>query len=148
MGGALWKVLHIYRGYLYFKYVFTCPLRLPEISFRSSCLMKSCIKSCVSLISFVRLSSARFSTRSSCGLICTTSTPNKVDSSCIARKAFAKACCSGERDLNVALKPRSLTKLEGSLRHKHLIRLSLSLSLADSEVCQPRGCPAFDQTPK
>mmetsp|Transcript_56950 Transcript_56950/g.135773 ORF Transcript_56950/g.135773 Transcript_56950/m.135773 type:complete len:347 (+) Transcript_56950:765-1805(+) len=66
-------------------------------------LMNSCIKSCVSLISFVRLSSARFRTRSSCGLICTTSTPNKVDSSCIARKAFAKACCSGERDSMASL---------------------------------------------
>ena len=27
------------------------------------------------------------------------------------------------------------------------LSLSLSLSLADSEVCQPRGCLVLDQTP-
>mmetsp|Transcript_73852 Transcript_73852/g.213735 ORF Transcript_73852/g.213735 Transcript_73852/m.213735 type:complete len:216 (+) Transcript_73852:225-872(+) len=65
--------------------------------------MKSCIKSCVSLISFVKLSSAKLRTLSSWGLIGMTKTANIVLSNCIARKAFAKACCSGDNDSMASL---------------------------------------------
>mmetsp|Transcript_22513 Transcript_22513/g.53084 ORF Transcript_22513/g.53084 Transcript_22513/m.53084 type:complete len:325 (+) Transcript_22513:322-1296(+) len=60
-------------------------------------------RSCVSLISFVRLSSAKFRSFSSCGLIWTTATPKRVLSSCIARNAFANACCDGEREAIASL---------------------------------------------
>mmetsp|Transcript_56957 Transcript_56957/g.135814 ORF Transcript_56957/g.135814 Transcript_56957/m.135814 type:complete len:215 (+) Transcript_56957:863-1507(+) len=65
--------------------------------------MKSCMRSCVSLISLVRLSSGKFSRRSSCGLICTTTMPNRVLSNCIARKALANRCCSGDSDSMASL---------------------------------------------
>ena len=61
-------------------------------------LRNSSVRSCVSRISLVRLSGGSRSSRSSCGLICTTSTPKRVLSSCIPRTARAKACCSGESD--------------------------------------------------
>mmetsp|Transcript_65462 Transcript_65462/g.107668 ORF Transcript_65462/g.107668 Transcript_65462/m.107668 type:complete len:292 (+) Transcript_65462:613-1488(+) len=66
-------------------------------------LMNSCIKSCVSLISLVKLSSGSFSNSSSWGFTRTTTTPKRVLSSCMARKALAKACCSGERDSMASL---------------------------------------------
>mmetsp|Transcript_37834 Transcript_37834/g.100572 ORF Transcript_37834/g.100572 Transcript_37834/m.100572 type:complete len:213 (-) Transcript_37834:1358-1996(-) len=61
-------------------------------------LMKSSAKSWVRRISLLRLSGASRRRRSSCGLICTTSTANKVLASCIPRNARAKLCCSGDSD--------------------------------------------------
>mmetsp|Transcript_65098 Transcript_65098/g.180557 ORF Transcript_65098/g.180557 Transcript_65098/m.180557 type:complete len:207 (+) Transcript_65098:598-1218(+) len=65
--------------------------------------MNRLMRSCVSLISFVRLSSGRFSTFSSCGFIWMTTMPNSVLSSCMARKALAKLRISGERDSMASL---------------------------------------------
>mmetsp|Transcript_122681 Transcript_122681/g.392811 ORF Transcript_122681/g.392811 Transcript_122681/m.392811 type:complete len:325 (+) Transcript_122681:884-1858(+) len=58
--------------------------------------MNNCMRSCVNFISFVRLLSGKFKTFSSCGLIWMTNTPKSVLSNCMERKAFAKACCSGD----------------------------------------------------
>mmetsp|Transcript_34292 Transcript_34292/g.69307 ORF Transcript_34292/g.69307 Transcript_34292/m.69307 type:complete len:362 (-) Transcript_34292:1147-2232(-) len=66
-------------------------------------LMKSCMRSCVNLISFVRLSAGNLSTFSSWGLIWMTKMPNKVLSNCIARNALANACCSGDNDSMASL---------------------------------------------
>mmetsp|Transcript_48031 Transcript_48031/g.123967 ORF Transcript_48031/g.123967 Transcript_48031/m.123967 type:complete len:319 (+) Transcript_48031:582-1538(+) len=66
-------------------------------------LMNSCMSSCVSLLSLVRLSSARLSTRSSCGLIWITRIPKRVLSSCIERKALAKFRCCSDSDSMASL---------------------------------------------
>ena len=47
---------------------------------------------------FVSVSSGRLRQRSSCGLTCSTSTPNSVLASCIERNAAAKRCCVGESE--------------------------------------------------
>mmetsp|Transcript_97746 Transcript_97746/g.304804 ORF Transcript_97746/g.304804 Transcript_97746/m.304804 type:complete len:284 (-) Transcript_97746:196-1047(-) len=77
-------------------------------------LMKSCMRSCVSLISFVRLSGARFRTFSSCGLIWMTRTPKRVLSSCMARKAFANAFISGDNDSIASLNCLGVGMVESS----------------------------------
>mmetsp|Transcript_16025 Transcript_16025/g.38015 ORF Transcript_16025/g.38015 Transcript_16025/m.38015 type:complete len:229 (+) Transcript_16025:1468-2154(+) len=59
-------------------------------------LMKSSVRSWVSLISLESDSGGRFKTLSRRGLIWTTHTANNVLSSCIARQALAKRCCSGD----------------------------------------------------
>mmetsp|Transcript_51265 Transcript_51265/g.81947 ORF Transcript_51265/g.81947 Transcript_51265/m.81947 type:complete len:268 (+) Transcript_51265:759-1562(+) len=66
-------------------------------------LMKSCMRSCVNLISLVRLSSGSFKSCSSCGFTWITRIPKSVLSSCIARKALAKALCSGDKDSMASL---------------------------------------------
>mmetsp|Transcript_38403 Transcript_38403/g.75395 ORF Transcript_38403/g.75395 Transcript_38403/m.75395 type:complete len:213 (-) Transcript_38403:191-829(-) len=59
---------------------------------------KSSIKFWFNWTSLVNAPGGRWRRRSSWGLICTTSTPKRVDSSCICLNAFANLCCSGERD--------------------------------------------------
>mmetsp|Transcript_44832 Transcript_44832/g.104693 ORF Transcript_44832/g.104693 Transcript_44832/m.104693 type:complete len:207 (-) Transcript_44832:1294-1914(-) len=76
--------------------------------------MNSCIKSCVSLISLVKLSSARFRSFSSCGFICTTKTAKSVLSSCIARKALANSFCSGDKDSIASLNSLGVGIVESS----------------------------------
>mmetsp|Transcript_54805 Transcript_54805/g.153740 ORF Transcript_54805/g.153740 Transcript_54805/m.153740 type:complete len:480 (+) Transcript_54805:1022-2461(+) len=65
--------------------------------------MKSCMRSCVNLISLVSASSHKLRTFSSCGLIWMTKTPKSVLSSCMDRNAFAKLCCSGDSDSMASL---------------------------------------------
>mmetsp|Transcript_72362 Transcript_72362/g.234133 ORF Transcript_72362/g.234133 Transcript_72362/m.234133 type:complete len:280 (-) Transcript_72362:77-916(-) len=89
--------------------------------------MKSCISSCVSLISFVRLSSGRLRTLSSCGLICTTRTPKSVLSSCMDRKAFAKSCCSGDSDSMASLNSFGVGIVE---RSRGMVSSSLFCTMA------------------
>mmetsp|Transcript_99881 Transcript_99881/g.258074 ORF Transcript_99881/g.258074 Transcript_99881/m.258074 type:complete len:271 (+) Transcript_99881:878-1690(+) len=90
-------------------------------------LMNSCMRSCVSLISFVRLSSARLSTRSSCGLMWITRMPKRVLSSCMERKALAKFCCSGDNDSMASLNSLGVGMV---VRSRGMLSSSLSLTMA------------------
>mmetsp|Transcript_33113 Transcript_33113/g.91481 ORF Transcript_33113/g.91481 Transcript_33113/m.91481 type:complete len:257 (-) Transcript_33113:305-1075(-) len=89
--------------------------------------MKSCMRSWVSLISFVRLSAGRFRTFSNWGLIWMTRTPKSVLSSCIARKAFAKACCSGDSDSIASLNSFGVGIVDKS---RGIVSSSLFLTIA------------------
>mmetsp|Transcript_16453 Transcript_16453/g.39115 ORF Transcript_16453/g.39115 Transcript_16453/m.39115 type:complete len:273 (-) Transcript_16453:1612-2430(-) len=77
-------------------------------------LMKSCMRSCVSLISLVRLSVGRLSTFSSWGLMWTITSPKSVLSSCMERIAFANLCCSGESDSMASRNSRAVGMVDSS----------------------------------
>mmetsp|Transcript_43280 Transcript_43280/g.140388 ORF Transcript_43280/g.140388 Transcript_43280/m.140388 type:complete len:283 (-) Transcript_43280:1566-2414(-) len=103
---------------------------------------KSLSRSCVSAISLVSELAGRWSTASRAGLSWSSRTPKTEPSSCAARKALAKRCCSGESEAIASAK----ALCDGSCSRRSGIRSSSLFckmkACFGSKVCEPPTVPS------
>mmetsp|Transcript_43590 Transcript_43590/g.144285 ORF Transcript_43590/g.144285 Transcript_43590/m.144285 type:complete len:320 (-) Transcript_43590:1594-2553(-) len=106
------------------------------------CSTKSLSRSCVSAISLVSELAGRRSTASRAGLSWSSRTPKMEPSSCAARKALAKRCCSGESEAIAsanALCDGSCSRRSGIRSSSLFCRMNACFG---SKVCVPPTVPS------